>query len=85
MLTNSVYKSNKFSVELRENDYRYVKSNKPIKKGELLLIEHCYLSKTADIIQTLIINYHELFDNLFPRNKKWTEKILLEEGQTKEI
>jgi hypothetical protein len=85
MLTNSVYKSNKFSVELRENDYRYVKSNKTIKKGELLLIEHCYLSKTADIIQTLIINYHELFDNLFPRNKKWTEKILLKEGQTEEI
>lgn len=85
MSTNTIFKSNKFSVEIKDNDYRYVHANKTIKKGELLLIEHCYLSKDASFIQTIILESPELFDNLYPRKEKWTEQLLKEEGQTEDI
>jgi hypothetical protein len=85
MTTNIVFKSNNFSVENRGDDYRYVKSNKPIKKGELLLIEHCYVSETIEFLIKLVTSDSELFNNLFPRSKKWNEQFISEEELTEDI
>jgi hypothetical protein len=85
MTSNTVFQSNKWLVGVRKDDYRYVEANKNIKKGELLLIEHCYLSKRVESLPNIILYSPELFDNLFPRNEKWKEELLIEKGQTKDI
>jgi len=85
MTTNTIYKSPKYSVETKDNDYRYVQAKKQIKKGELLLVEHCHLSESRKNISSIILHDCKLFDNLFPRKEKWTEKLLSEEGQTVDI
>ena len=82
MTTNTIFKSNKFSVEIKDNDYRYVRAKKQIKKGDLLLVEHCYLTKNISDLPNFILHSPELFDNLYPRKEKWTEQLLSEEGQT---
>ncbi len=82
--TNTVFKNeNKFSLEIKDDDYRYVKAKKTIKKGELLLVEHCYLSKKLDFIRNIISHSPELFNNLYPRKEKWTEET--EEGRTEDF
>ena len=85
MTTNIVFKSNNFSIETKGDDYRYVKSNKTIKKGELLLIEHCYVSETLEFLKKIVTSDSELFNNLFPRSKKWNEQFISEEELTEDI
>lgn len=86
MTTNTIYKSPKYSVETKDNDYRYVEAKKQIKKGELLLVEHCHLSERKENIPNIILHDRKLFDNLYPRTeKKWTENLLSGEGKTADI
>jgi hypothetical protein len=59
------------------NDYKLVKASKDIKKGEILLIEHCYTAKNGHIsLQNLVRNTPILFDSLCPRNIKWNQSML---------
>ena len=76
MSNNTILKSNKISVEIRDNDYRYIRATAPIKKGELLLIEHCYLSTTLYEQVDCVKHSSTLFNNLYPRTKMWDEKLI---------
>jgi len=85
MTTHAVFQSGKFLVATKANDYRYVHAKNPIKKGELLLAEHCYVSKDIKVIQHIVLASAELFDNLYPRKEKWTEQLLSAEGRTQDV
>ena len=76
MANNTIFKSGKISVEIRDNDYRYICANYPIKKGELLLIEHCYLSTTLYEQVDYVQHSSSIFNNLFPRIKKWDSTLI---------
>jgi hypothetical protein len=75
-LTNTIFKSKKISFETNDDDYRFVKTLKNIKKGELLLIEHCYNTDKFEIIPKAIQNSPELFNNLYPRKMSWNESFV---------
>ena len=74
-ITNTILKSPKISFEIKDDDYRFVKSTQNIKKGELLLIEHGFCSDNHTILGTTIRHYPELFNNLYPRKMVWSEYI----------
>tara|TARA_B100001758_G_scaffold245764_1_gene259421 strand:- start:5167 stop:5946 length:780 start_codon:yes stop_codon:yes gene_type:complete len=76
MTTNTLYKSNKYSVKTKEDGNRYIHSESPIKIGEVLLIEHCFLSKDLNKIKNAILNSSDIFDNLHPIKEKWSEDLL---------
>jgi hypothetical protein len=82
-ITNTVFKSPKISFEVKGDDYRFVKSTRNIRKGELLLIEHCFCTENNAILHTVIKSYSELFNNLYPRKLVWSENIA--ESKSKEI
>ena len=89
-ITNTIYKSNKISFEVRNDstkingvihnmeDYRYVKAIKPIKEGDILLIEHCCVTKELCDLVSVVKCCPELFNNLYPRTRLWTESVLTE-------
>jgi len=81
-MTYTIFKSNKISFETREYDYRYINSKQKINAGDLLLIEHCYVSKDIKMIFALIKYNAELFDNLYPRTKKWEESIIYDNSES---
>lgn len=74
-ITNTVFKSPKIAFEIKGDDYRFVKSTRNIRKGELLLIEHCFCTDNNSILLAVIKNYSELFNNLYPRKLVWSENI----------
>lgn len=78
-ITNTLFKSNKISFETKDDDYRFVKSTQNIKKGEILLIEHCYTTDKCDMLSTVISKSPELFNNLYPRKMSWNEEQIINE------
>ena len=85
MATHTIFKSNSISLKTKDNDYRYVTAKNHIKKGELLLMEHCYTNTTLDSMTNAILMNNKLFNNLYPRKEQWTVKLLSKEGQTEDI
>lgn len=75
-ITNTIFKSNKISFETNDDDYRFVKSTQKIKRGDLLLIEHCYSTDDSGMISNVILKSPELFDNLYPRKMSWNENFI---------
>lgn len=75
-IINTIYKSKKISVETKNDDYRYVKTLEEIRKGEVILIEHCYSTNNINRISHVIQNSPELFNNLYPRKVNWDESII---------
>lgn len=75
-MSNTIFKSKNISMKIREIDYRYICATAPIKKGELLLIEHCYLSTTLYEQVDYVQHSSTLFNNLYPRTKKWDLKLI---------
>jgi hypothetical protein len=67
--TYTVFKSEKISFETKKEDYRYVKSTRNIKSGELLLVEHCYSTQDNNnqLIRLMGLS-PDLFNSLYPRN-----------------
>lgn len=79
-LTHTIFKSEKISFETNDEDYRYVKANQIINKGELIIIEHCYGTQNSLDIIKLIKNSPNFFNSLYPRKIEWNEKIAIECG-----
>ena len=75
-LTNTIFKSSKILFETKNDDYRYVKTKSEIKKGELILIEHCYCHNNIEQLRNVILNSPDLFNNLYPRKTIWNENMI---------
>jgi hypothetical protein len=72
----TIYKNNKIEYK-KENDYWMIKSKKEIKKGEIILVEHCFSEnkKGSCIKKKMIVKINEeLYDELYPRKNKWKEE-----------
>lgn len=70
--THLIYKSPKISIIYdKDNDNRYVKANKHIYEGEIILIEHSIYSKDILNYESLVVNLtkydNDLYDILYPR------------------
>ena len=84
-LSHTVFKSEKISFEINNDDYRYVKANQIIKKDELIIIEHCYGTQNSIDIIRLIKNSPDFFNSLYPRKIKWDENIAIKIGSNEII
>ena len=81
--TNTILKNKKITFEIKDDDYRFVKSTQRIKQGELILIEHCPSVDDINIIPNIILNSPELFDNLY--QEKYLGMKVLYKNQTMKL
>ena len=72
----TIYKNNKIEY-INENDYWMIKCKKEIKKGEIILLEHCFCEnkKESSIKNKMIVKINEeLYNELYPRENRWEEE-----------
>lgn len=76
-IIRTIYKNNKIEY-INQNDYWMIKSKKEIKKGEIIIIEHCFCEneKGSCIKNKMIVKTNEeLFNELYPRKKNGKKNI----------
>lgn len=70
-----VFTSNLISFAVKDDDYRYVLATQDIRRGELLLVEHCYSAPSFNKLATVIKATPLLFNELCPRTTVWNPSI----------
>ncbi len=87
-IIRTIYKNNKIEYK-KENDYWFVTSQKDIKKGEIILVEHsfCENQRESSTKNKMIVKLNEeLYNELYPRKNIWKEEYkYLEDNNLNEI
>jgi len=85
--THTVLKSHKIAFQTQiDKDYRFVQCVKDIRKGEILLIEHCCIDNMDRILLKGMVRYdEELYNSLYPRTTLWDESTIYSEPLSEDI
>jgi hypothetical protein len=72
--TNVIFESGHINYFTKKDDYRGVRATADIKKGTILLIEHCLMG-TSEYLMNTIVHDKELYNALSPRTDKWEKQM----------
>lgn len=77
-ITNTVYKNSKCSFYRRSSGYKYVTASSDIKKGELILLEHCFycMKDEAESMVNMLRFNRDFYNELCPRTSEWNDRCI---------